>query len=282
MNLETVLSIAGSDPSGGAGIQADLKTFEAHGVYGMSVITALTAQNTLGVQAVMPVPADFIRRQLQSVFEDIVPDAVKIGILPDEDAMRAVAEILDQHHCRNVVIDPVLSSTSGTAFMNGSAVTTLQSELFLRCRLITPNIPEAEKISGMKITSQKDLEQAGEYLAEKFGCSVLIKGGHAAGAFENSEMSNGISCDLLVTSEGTGGSSFNKMWFTGSRIDNPNTHGTGCTLSSAIAGNLAKGAELEEAVKRAKSYIEACIGAGLSIGHGRGPLFHGIDMTDLK
>ncbi len=308
MDQKSVLTIAGSDSSGGAGIQADLKTFEAHGVYGMSVITALTAQNTLGVQGVMTVSADFIGKQLRSVFEDIVPDAVKIGMLPDDEAMLAVAEKIDEYKCKNVVLDPVLSSTSGTELTRAKAQSTLKRELFSRARLITPNIPEAEKLSEMAISSSQDMEKAAEFLAAEYGCSVLLKGGHSSdfgtGAKSGDDSSfDNTSNDLLlinqeremhidavkeISTEKTndlenaidklteGGGPFVKVWLCGERIDNPNTHGTGCTLSSAIAGNLALGMDLETAVKYAKKYIEACIIAGLKIGHGRGPLYHGV------
>ncbi len=308
MDQKSVLTIAGSDSSGGAGIQADLKTFEAHGVYGMSVITALTAQNTLGVQGVMPVSADFIGKQLRSVFEDILPDAVKIGMLPDDEAMLVVAETIDEYKCKNVVLDPVLSSTSGTELTRAKAQSTLKRELFSRARLITPNIPEAEKLSEMAISSSQDMEQAAEFLAAEFGCNVLLKGGHSsdfgtgAKSGDDSFFDN-TSNDLLlinqeremhidavkeISTEKTndlenvidklteGAEPFVKVWLCGERIDNPNTHGTGCTLSSAIASNLALGMDLETAVKYAKKYIEACIRARLEIGHGRGPLYHGV------
>ena len=276
MNLKSVLTIAGSDSSGGAGIQADLKTFEAHSVYGMSVITALTAQNTLGVQEVMAVPADFIRRQLSSVFEDIVPDAVKIGILPDIDSMMAVAEILDEYGCKNVVLDPVLSSTSGTELTRMQALSTLKRELFSRSRLITPNIPEAERLCEMSISSAKDMEKAAQCLGGVYGCSVLLKGGHSTefkSKDEECKCRDESSNDLLLIKQESG-EPFMKIWLSGERISNPNTHGTGCTLSSAIASNLALGMNLEDAVRSAKKYIEACIRAGLEIGHGRGPLLH--------
>ncbi len=287
MDQKSVLTIAGSDSSGGAGIQADLKTFEAHGVYGMSVITALTAQNTLGVQGVMPVSADFIGKQLRSVFEDILPDAVKIGMLPDDEAMLVVAETIDEYKCKNVVLDPVLSSTSGTELTRAKAQSTLKRELFSRARLITPNIPEAERLSELVISSSQDMEKAAEFLAESYGCSVLLKGGHSVGFGAEEGNKDGSSFantsnDLLLINLKRerhilkGAEPFVKVWLCGERIDNPNTHGTGCTLSSAIASNLALGMDLETAVKYAKKYIEACIRARLEIGHGRGPLYHGV------
>ncbi|MCR5557488.1 MAG: bifunctional hydroxymethylpyrimidine kinase/phosphomethylpyrimidine kinase [Butyrivibrio sp.] len=298
MNQKSVLSIAGSDSSGGAGIQADLKTFEAHGVYGMSVVTALTAQNTLGVQGVMPVAADFIGAQLRSVFDDIVPDAVKVGMLPGSDAMLAVAKIIDKYECKNVVLDPVLSSTSGTELTREKALSTLKRELFSRVRLITPNIPEAERLSEMSITSYRDMEKAAECLSENYGCSVLLKGGHSNSFGPEEKSIDGTSFDntsndlLLVNlkresqtkavkdahKNAQSAEPFVKVWIFGERIDNPNTHGTGCTLSSAIASNLALGMNLETAVKHARKYIEACIRAELEIGHGRGPLIHSINI----
>ncbi|WP_408072034.1 bifunctional hydroxymethylpyrimidine kinase/phosphomethylpyrimidine kinase [Butyrivibrio sp. JL13D10] len=384
MRQKTVLSIAGSDPSGGAGIQADLKTMEAHDVYGMSVITALTAQNTMKVTGIFPVPSDFIRKQLDSVCEDILPDAVKIGMLPDKASMEAVVSAIDKYRLSNIVLDPVLSSTSGTDFSGKQAIEYMKDNLFSRCTVITPNIPEAEILSGNKIGSKEDMLSTAKCLSEKYGCSVLLKGGHSS--FENA----GTSSDLLFFRAGqksefrmasypddtelktefgkdcypddtevktgfqkdyypddtevktefgkdcnpddmgskiefgkdcnpddTGSktefrkdyypddtevktefrkglhpcdkeSDFSKdyafddveqitsdyIWLVGERVENPNTHGTGCTLSSAIACGLAKGLSLENAVIEAKTYIGRCINAGLEIGHGRGPLFH--------
>ena len=261
--MKTVLTIAGSDPSGGAGIQADLKTMEAHGVYGMSVITALTAQNTMGVFGKYPVPADFVEAQLDSVYEDIFPEAVKIGMLPDIEVMRAVKDSLLANKQKNVVLDPVLSSTSGTALAAENSREYLKNELFPVCSLITPNIPEAEILTGRKINSEKDVETAAKKLGETYGCSVLIKGGHLTAVDEYSK-------DCLYHRG-------DFEWFCAKRIDNPNTHGTGCTLSSAIACNLALGYELTEAVKRAKAYLTKCIEKGLDLGKGRGPLEHRIN-----
>ena len=264
--MKKVLTIAGSDPSGGAGIQADLKTMEAHGVYGMSVITALTAQNTMGVTGKYPVPADFVEAQLNSVYEDIFPEAVKIGMLPDIEVMRVVKNILLAKGQKNIVLDPVLSSTSGTSLSAEDSKEYLKNELFPVCSLITPNVPEAEKLTGMKICSEKNVETAAKKLGERYGCSVLIKGGHLTS-------NDGYSKDCLYNRG-------NFEWFSTRRIDNPNTHGTGCTLSSAIACNLALGYELTEAVKRAKAYLTKCIEKGLDLGKGRGPLEHRI--FDLK
>lgn len=258
--MKTVLTIAGSDPSGGAGIQADLKTMEAHGVYGMSVITALTAQNTMGVSGKLPIPADFVRAQLRSVHEDIFPDGVKIGMLPDQMIMRAVKDTLLSYEHKNIVLDPVLGSTSGTAFSSYESREYLMRELFPVCTLITPNVPEAEILAGRKINSETVLENAAKALGDAYGCSVLIKGGH----FTANE---GFSDDCLYHNGAF-------EWISAQRIDNPNTHGTGCTLSSAIACNLALGFELTDAVKRAKQYLTGCIEKRLDLGKGRGPLEH--------
>ncbi|WP_026666205.1 bifunctional hydroxymethylpyrimidine kinase/phosphomethylpyrimidine kinase [Butyrivibrio sp. FC2001] len=266
---KTVLSIAGSDPSGGAGIQADIKTIEANGAYGMSVITALTAQNTLGVTGILPIEEEFITKELDAVCSDIRPDAVKIGMLSDTGAMRAVAEVVDKYELKNVVLDPVLGSTSGTDFSGKEAVEYMKGNLFSRSTIITPNIPEAEILSGMTIASRDDMIKAARLLHKKYGCSVLVKGGHCT--FDNAD----AAADLLYCSGGEMDEDF--LWLAGERIDNPNTHGTGCTLSSAIAANLAKGMELKEAVIEAKTYIGKCIAAGLDLGHGRGPLCHVIN-----
>ncbi|WP_029320444.1 bifunctional hydroxymethylpyrimidine kinase/phosphomethylpyrimidine kinase [Butyrivibrio sp. AE3004] len=270
MKQKTVLTIAGSDPSGGAGIQADLKTMEAHDVFGMSVITALTAQNTMGVSGIMQVPKEFIIKQTDAVCSDILPDAVKIGMLPDVSAMEAVNEMIDKYELKNVVLDPVLSSTSGTEFSRKEALDYLKNRLFCKCMLITPNIPEAEILSQMKISSKEDMENAAKKLSSEFLCSVLIKGGHSC--FDEA----GKATDLLCLIRG--GEVPEYIWMSGNRLNNPNTHGTGCTLSSAIASNLAKGKKLETSVRKAKEYIERCIGMELDLGKGRGPLFHNVQM----
>ena len=275
--MKTVLSIAGSDPSGGAGIQADLKTMEACGVYGMSVITALTAQNTLGVQGVVEVPADFVERQLSSVFDDMYPNAVKIGMLPNVEVMKAVAMALDKYKAGNVVLDPIMSSTSGTELSRKDSRKYMIDELFHRCTLVTPNIPETETILGIledgsgggnnpheSLDSQGEIEEAGKKIGETCGCNVVIKGGHSSFAVKKS-------MDYLYLPDKKEG-----IWLEGERLDNPNTHGTGCTLSSAIASNLALGYDLEEAVRKAKEYLEKCIRAQMNLGHGRGPLLHNV------
>ena len=277
MIQKIVLSIAGSDPSGGAGIQADLKTFEAFDVYGMSVVTALTAQNTMGVSEVLAVDSSFTWKQLEAVLDDITPDAVKIGMLPDRETMEVVCRAIDEYGLVNVVLDPVLSSTSGTELSRKEALGFMKEELFKRCLLITPNIPEAEKLCETTITSRQDMERAADELFRSFGCNVLIKGGHSS--FDKV----GVCEDLLYAGQDQQiGDEFDKssdekeIWLSGKRIDNPNTHGTGCTLSSAIASGLAKGESLENSVRCAKEYITGCIEAGLQIGRGRGPLYHGL------
>ncbi len=259
----SVLTIAGSDPSGGAGIQADLKTIEAHGAYGMSVITALTAQNTMGVAGKYIVPGEFIRQQLKAVFDDIFPDAVKIGMLPDSEAMQAVRDVILAYKPKNIVLDPVLGSTSGTALSTEDSRVFLKKALFPICTLITPNIPEAEVLTGYRIASRKDMEKAAGVLGDIHGCSVLIKGGHSVFGKEI--------CEDCLYIDGK------FIWFKAKRIDNPNTHGTGCTLSSAIACNLAKGCTMQEAVQSAKTYLTRCIEAGLDLGKGRGPLEHRVN-----
>lgn len=262
--MKKVLTIAGSDCSGGAGIQADLKTMLANGVYGMSVITALTAQNTTGVTSVKNTDPVFLRQQIDAVFEDIRPDSVKIGMVPDEELIRVIAERLSNYNAKNVVTDPVMVATSGAALSDNKSVSALVKELFPLSALVTPNIPEAEVLAGMKILSSSDMREACRNIYEKGGCSVLIKGGHGED-----------NADDILYHEG-------EFYEYGSeRIDNENTHGTGCTLSSAIACNLAKGLSVPESVERAKKYVTGAIAAGLDIGHGRGPLDHGYDIKTI-
>lgn len=255
--MKTVLTIAGSDSSGGAGIQADIKTITAHKVYAMSAITALTAQNTLGVKGIMDVPPMFLKSQLDCVFTDIPPDAVKIGMLSDEGLICVAAEALAQYEAKNVVLDPVMVSTSGSRLLKENAADALKKLLLPLADLITPNIPEACALSGLAIESRGDMERAARRLAREYGCAVLIKGGHRTEAAD----------DLLWE----GGAC---RWFRGERIDNPNTHGTGCTLSSAIACNLAKGLPLDKSIENAKQYLSDALRAGLDLGHGSGPLDH--------
>ena len=260
--MKTALTIAGSDSSGGAGIQADLKTMLANGVYGMSAITALTAQNTVGVQGIFPVPPEFVRLQMESVFTDIRPDAVKIGMVPSVEQMKEIADVLRHFHAENVVVDPVMIATSGARLMDSRAVDTLLGELCPLAALLTPNIPEAEALSGREIRTAEDMMNAAEQIGRNHGCAVLCKGGHRV------EDAN----DLLYEN-----GSFH--WFRGQRIDNPNTHGTGCTLSSAIASNLAKGMPVPEAVERAKAYISGALAAMLDLGAGSGPMNHGFAIN---
>lgn len=255
--MKTAITIAGSDSSGGAGIQADLKTFMANGVYGMSAITALTAQNTLGVTAVSEVSPEFLGQQITAVFEDIRPDAVKIGMISNPQLIEITAELLIKYRAENIVVDPVMTATSGAALSGDSAVKALCERLFPIAALITPNIPEAEFLCGRKISCAGDMEEAAVLMHKKFGCSVLLKGGHSINDAN----------DLLCTDMGA-------EWICGKRINNPNTHGTGCTLSSAIAAGLATGYEIKEAVTAAKEYISAALENMLDLGKGSGPLNH--------
>jgi len=254
--MKTVLSIAGSDSSGGAGIQADLKTMTMHGVYGMTAITALTAQNTMGVTAVMEVTPEFLRQQLDAVFQDIRPDAVKIGMVSSPELAEVIASCLREYQVENIVVDPVMVATSGAQLSKNSAIARIRDEIFPIATVITPNIPEAEALSGMKIHTESDMEQAAKYLGDTYGTAVFCKGGHSVLDAN----------DLLYAGQYT--------WFRGERIANPNTHGTGCTLSSAIASNLAKGLSLEEAIRQAKEYLSAALRAMLDLGKGSGPLNH--------
>lgn len=253
-----VLTIAGSDCSGGAGIQADLKTMLANGVYGMSAITALTAQNTTGVYGILESTPEFLASQLDCIFGDIRPDAVKTGMVSSAGLIRVIGEKLKEYGAEHIVVDPVMVSTSGSKLLQEEAMEALTSVLLPMAEVITPNIPEAEVLSGMEIASAADMETAAEKIFRAYGCAVLCKGGHSLNDAN----------DLLCDGEGC-------TWFAGRKIDNPNTHGTGCTLSSAIAANLAKGMELREAVAVAKEYISGALAAGLDLGKGSGPLDHG-------
>lgn len=256
--MKTALSIAGSDCSGGAGVQADIKTMTISGVYAMSVITALTAQNTLGVRAISEVTPEFLKEQLDAVFEDIFPDAVKIGMVSSKELIETIAERLKCFKAKNIVVDPVMVATSGSKLIKSQAIDELKKRLFPLADLVTPNIPEAEALTDLKIRSEKDMEKAAKFICEKYGCNVLIKGGHCL--LEAN--------DFLYKNNG------NYLWFKGERIKNSNTHGTGCTLSSAIAANLAKGYGLDESVKRAKEYISGALRDMLNLGSGSGPLNH--------
>lgn len=260
--MKTALTIAGSDSSGGAGIQADVKTMTMNGVFAMSAITALTAQNTTGVSAIEEASPEFLRRQLDAVFEDIYPDAVKIGMVSSSELIRVIADRLRHYDAKNIVVDPVMVATSGSALMKTDAVQTLADELFPISTVITPNIPEGEILSGMKIENEEDMLKAAEKIGREHGCAVLLKGGHSVNDAND-----------LLYSDGE------CRWFEGKRIDNPNTHGTGCTLSSAIASNLAKGYDLKTSVRRAKEYISGALAAMLDLGRGRGPMNHAFALS---
>ncbi len=262
MKLKTALTIAGSDCSGGAGIQADLKTMTMNGVYAMSAITALTAQNTVGVKAIQESTPDFLKQQLDAIFEDIYPDAVKIGMVSSCELIHVIAERLRYYNAKNVVVDPVMVATSGSALMKNNAVQTLIEELLPISTLVTPNIPEAQVLSGLTIETKEDMINAAKQIGDSFRCSVLLKGGHSINDANDLLYSNG-----------------KIMWFEGKRINNPNTHGTGCTLSSAIAANLAKGYDLEASVRRAKDYISCALAYMLDLGQGSGPMNHAFDLT---
>jgi len=251
------MSIAGSDCSGGAGIQADLKTISALGAYAATAITAITVQNTTGVRAIHPVPPVFVRGQIEAVMDDIRPDAIKIGMINDIEIVKVISACLHKYRPAYVIFDPVMVSTSGHRLMNKDAEEMLQKELFPLAEVITPNVPEAENLTGIQITDAASMEKAAHMLYEKFHVSVLLKGGHCINDAN----------DLLYTDE-------HGIWMRGERIDNPNTHGTGCTLSSAIASNLARGFSLEEAVRRSKQYLTEALRSQMNLGHGSGPLDH--------
>ncbi len=281
--MKTVLTIAGSDSSGGAGIQADIKTMTMNGVYAMSAVTALTAQNTMGVTGISEVTPEFLRLQLDAVFDDIFPDAVKTGMVASTELIETIVDVLKKRGARNIVVDPVMVATSGAKLLRDDAIETLTSKLVPLATLITPNIPEAEILAGkalseasvrgagtkeasddpgkslefIRITNPSEMEKAAEIIAKKYGCAVLLKGGHSI-----SDANDLLYKDGRIT------------WFEGKRIDNPNTHGTGCTLSSAIASNLAKGYDVVESVKRAKEYISGALAAMLDLGKGSGPMMH--------
>ena len=258
-SLKSVLSIAGSDSSGGAGIQADIKTIEALGLFAQTAITALTAQNTTGVAGVFDSSPEFVRAQIDAVFDDIRPDAVKIGMVSSAALVRAIAEGLRAHGASNVVVDPVMVATSGSALMGEGVKDVLVSELFPMADVVTPNIPEAEALTGMSIGTKGDMERAARKIALLTKGAVLIKGGH--------DIDGGRADDLLYS----GGEC---AWLLGERIDTENTHGTGCTLSSAIACGLAEGRDVRDAVARAKRYVAGALAAGLTLGRGCGPLDH--------
>lgn len=260
--MKTALSIAGTDPCGGAGIQADLKTMTMNGVFSMSVITALVAQNTTGVQEIVEVAPEFLRQQIDAVFEDIPPDAVKTGMVSSCGLIEVIAERLRFYHAKNIVVDPVMVATSGDRLISAAAVDTLKIFLLPMADVVTPNIPEAEILSGMTIRNKADIEAVAKHIGTVYGCAVLLKGGH-----------NISDANDFLYADGVG------TWFCGTRIDNPNTHGTGCTLSSAIAANLAKGFDLSASIQRSKDYLSGALEAMLNLGHGRGPMQHCFNLT---
>lgn len=260
--MKTALTIAGSDSIGGAGIQADIKTMTMNGVYAMSAITAMTAQNTMGVSAIMESSTEFLKQQLDAVFTDIVPDSVKIGMIPSSKLMEVVFEGLKFYNAKNIVVDPVMVATSGSELMKSEAVKTLKEKLLSVADLVTPNIPEAEVLAEMKIRTTDDIKIAAEKIGTACNCSVLLKGGH-----------NLNDANDLLYHNGT------FTVFEGKRINNPNTHGTGCTLSSAIASNLAKGYTLTDSISRAKEYISGALAAMLALGNGSGPMKHSFNLT---
>lgn len=255
--IKKVLTIAGSDSSGGAGIQADIKTITANGMYAMSAITSITAQNTVGVQAVSDIPADIVAAQLDSIFTDIFPDAVKIGMVSSAEIIEVIAEKLRNYKAKNIVLDTVMVSTSGCRLISEDAVEALTGKLMPLADMITPNVPEAEELSGMKIKTKEDMISAAEKIAGFYDGAILLKGGH---------MVNDAT-DLLYTDGGA-------EWFCGERIDNPNTHGTGCTLSSALACGLADGRDFHGSVAYAKEYLTGALAAMMDIGSGSGPVNH--------
>ena len=261
MKMKTALTIAGSDCSGGAGIQADLKTMTMNGVYAMSAITALTAQNTTGVRAIQESTPDFLKQQIDAVFEDIYPDAVKIGMVASSELIRVIADRLKYYDAKNVVIDPVMVASAGSSLMKQNAVQTLITELLPISTLVTPNIPEAQVLSGMSIQNKEDMIAAAKQIGDSYHCAVLLKGGHSINDAND-----------LLYADGE------LRWTEGKRIDNPNTHGTGRPLTRDIPTNLAKGLTITESIQRAKDYISGALAAMLDLGEGSGPMNHAFDL----
>ena len=270
--MEAVLTIAGSDSSGGAGIQADVKTIESMGLFAECAVTALTAQNTLGVHGVLDVDPAFVEQQIDVVFDDIRPQAVKVGMVSSAAIVEAIARALSRNGAEHVVVDPVMVATSGSALIEGGAVDALVRRLFPLAEVITPNLPEAEALAGFAIVEPADAERAARAIAarcrraaDELGAggvpAVLVKGGHGLGSPDAAD-------DLLLSADGA------LTWLRGERIDNPPAHGTGCTLSSAIAANLAQGLGVERSVRNAKAYVAGALSAGLDLGRGSGPLDH--------
>lgn len=262
--IPAVLSIAGSDSSGGAGIQADIKTIAAHHLFAETAITALTAQNTCGVRAVQEATPEFIAQQIDAVFEDIPPAAVKIGMVSSADIIEIIAERVTHWNAANIVVDPVMVATSGARLISEDAVSALTSRLFPLATVITPNIMEAEALAGHTVESAHEQATIAQELAERYGCAVLVKGGHNVNDANDALAEPGVSehDKPRVT------------WFRHTRVETENTHGTGCTLSSAIACSLAQGHPLPDAVNRAKKYLTGALEAGLDLGRGSGPVDH--------
>lgn len=260
--MKTVLTIAGSDSGGGAGIQADIKTIMANGCYAMSAITSLTAQNTTGVLGIYDVTPDFLKLQLDAVFSDIFPDAVKIGMVSSSGLIETISNSLENYRPKHIVVDPVMVSTSGHKLISDDAVEVLKKALFNKAEIITPNIPEAEALSGISILNLNDMKKAAGLISNEYGCAVLCKGGHSINDANDVLFADG---DFTL--------------YEGKKIDNPNTHGTGCTLSSAIASNLAKDYDIYTSVKRAKDYISGALSDMLDLGRGKGPLNHSYDIN---
>ena len=263
--MKVVLSIAGSDSSGGAGIQADIKTIIANGCFAETAITALTAQNTLGVRDILNVTPEFLENELDAIFEDIRPDAIKIGMVSDKNLIKSIVKKLKQYNAKNIVVDPVMVATSGSKLLSDDAINTLIKELIPLADIITPNIPEAEVLSGIKINNVSDMERAIKIISKLGSKSVLLKGGH---------MINDANDLLYYNNELT--------WINGKRINNNNTHGTGCTLSSAIASNLAKDYDIITAIKRSKYYLSNCLMQMLNLGSGSGPMDHGWNFKEFN
>lgn len=261
--MKSVLTIAGSDSIGGAGIQADIKSITCNGCYAMTAITAMTAQNTLGVKSIQESSPEFLEDQIDAIFADIVPDAVKIGMVSNRKLIEIISRKLKEYGAKNIVLDPVMVATSGAKLISEDAIETLKENLIPLATMITPNIPESEILSGMKIETEEQMVYAAKHISEKFKTAVLVKGGHSINDANDVLYADG-----------------KFLWFPQERIENSNTHGTGCTLSSAIASHLAKGEPIECAINSAKKYLTECLKAGLDLGKGSGPLMHNYKFSE--
>lgn len=261
--MKSVLTIAGSDSIGGAGIQADIKSITCNGCYAMTAITAMTAQNTLGVKSIQESSPEFLEDQIDAIFADIVPDAVKIGMVSNRKLIEIISRKLKEYGAKNIVLDPVMVATSGAKLISEDAIETLKENLIPLATLITPNIPESEILSGMIIETEEQMVYAAKHISEKFKTAVLVKGGHSINDANDVLYADG-----------------KFLWFPQERIENSNTHGTGCTLSSAIASHLAKGEPIECAINSAKKYLTECLKAGLDLGKGSGPLMHNYKFSE--